>query len=87
MDALELNNIIGTFLDQRRSGFVQACVFSTFEFDAICFIDMLKRILINGFIEFRIFVLSLSLESSRSKYMLKLMQLLCRFEFATHWSY
>jgi hypothetical protein len=56
-------------------------VFSTFDFDAIYFIDFLTRFLINGFFEFRTSVPSLFFENSRSKFLLKLMQLLCRFEF------
>jgi hypothetical protein len=77
-----MNNTVGfIFISASKRFFVQACVFSTFEFDAICFIDFLTRILINGFFEFWTSVLSLIFENSRSKFMLKLMQLLCRFEF------
>ena len=73
--------LLDSSLYQLLSGFVQVYVFSTFEFDAVSFIGFLTRILINGFFEFWTFVLSLIFENSRSKFMLKLMQLLCRFEF------
>ena len=73
------------------SGFVQAYVFSTFVIDAICFIDFLTRIWINGFFGFWIFVTvmiyaavhkkGLAFENSRSKLISKLMQLLGPFEF------
>ena len=36
-----------SFLDQLVRGFVQEYVFSTFEFDAICFIDFLTKIWID----------------------------------------
>ena len=47
-------------------------MFSTFEFDAICLIDFLARILINGFFEFWTSVQSLIFENSRSNFMTKL---------------
>ena len=73
--------LLDSSLYQLLGGFVQVYVFSTFEFDAVSFIGFLTRILINGFFEFWTFVLSLIFENSKSKFMLKLMQLLCRFEF------
>jgi hypothetical protein len=76
-----MNNIVGFFSDQLVRGFVQAYVFSTFEFDAINFIDFTGKILTNGFNGFWTFLLSLIFEIPRSKSMLKLMQLSCRFEF------
>lgn len=60
-----------SLLDQLVSGFVPAYVVSTFEFDTICLIDFLTRILINGFLEFWTLVVSLIFENSRSKFMLE----------------
>jgi hypothetical protein len=65
-----VNKIVG-FIVRSVSGFVPAYVFLTLEFDAIYVIDSVPRILINGFIEFWAFVLSLIFENSRSKFMLK----------------
>jgi hypothetical protein len=42
-------------------------VFLTFEFDAICFIDFLTRILINGFFEFWTSVPFLNIENFKIK--------------------
>jgi hypothetical protein len=70
MDASEMNEIFGlVIIYQLESCFAQASEFSTFSFDAICFLDLLSRILINGFIDFWIFILSIFLQNSRSKFM------------------
>jgi hypothetical protein len=81
MDASEMISTVGFIVYQLVSGFVQACVLSTFKFDAISFIIFLAWILIYGYFDFRTFVLSFIFENSRSNFMLKLMQLLCRFDF------
>ncbi len=81
VDPSEMNYNVGFIFLSALSGFVQACAFSTFKFDAICFNDFLTRILINGFFEFWTSVPSLLFENSRLKFMLKLMQLLYLFEF------
>ena len=82
MDASAMNNSVGFIFRSACKRFCSStCVFSTFECDAISFINCIAKILINGFNGFWTLLLSLIFEIPRSKSMLKLMQLLCRFEF------
>ena len=63
-----------SFLDQLVRGFVQEYVFSTFEIDAICFIDFLTKIWMDQFLEFWTFVLSFIFANPGSKFIFKLVQ-------------
>ncbi len=65
--------LFGSFLDQFASSFDRANVLSTFDFDAVRFIDFSLRIWIGTVF------LSLISKNLRLRFILELMMLLCRF--------
>ena len=71
--------LFGSLLDQFVSSFDRANGLSIFQFDAVRFIDFQQKILIDGFNRLGTAVLSLISENPRSRFMLELMFLLCRF--------
>ena len=71
--------LFGSLLIQFVSSLDRANVLSTFDFDAVQFIDFSTRILIYGFNGLGTFNLSLISKNPRSRFMLELMVLLCQF--------
>ena len=71
--------LFGSLLDQFVSSFDRANGLSIFQFDAVRFIDFQQKTLIDGFNVLGTVILSLISEIPRSRFMLELMLLLCRF--------
>jgi hypothetical protein len=79
-----MNKTVGfIFISACKRFLFRLVFFQHSNFDAICFTDLFARFLMDGFFEFWTSILSLTIENSRSRFMLELMQVDLNFQM--HW--
>ncbi len=78
--------LFGSLLDQSVSSFDRANVLSTFEFDAVRFIDFSTRNLIYGFNGLGTFIFSSFFKNLRSRFILESMIIVSLSNFEMLWS-